>query len=54
MANIWHCWLQDIDWETVIVDEAHRLKNTGAASRVAVQNLNIQWLLLLTGTLQPS
>ncbi len=40
---------QDIDWETVIIDEAHRLKNTTSDTRAAVAGMNIQWLLLLTG-----
>ncbi|KAL0045080.1 hypothetical protein WJX82_007731 [Trebouxia sp. C0006] len=41
---------QDIDWETVIIDEAHRLKNTTSDTRAAVAGMTIQWLLLLTGT----
>jgi len=40
---------QDIDWETVIIDEAHRLKNTTSDTRAAVAGMTIQWLLLLTG-----
>ena len=40
---------QDIAWETVIIDEAHRLKNTTSDTRAAVAGMPIQWLLLLTG-----
>ena len=40
---------QDIPWETVIIDEAHRLKNTTSDTRAAVAGMDIQWLLLLTG-----
>ena len=40
---------QDIHWETVIIDEAHRLKNTTSDTRAAVAGMSIQWLLLLTG-----
>ena len=40
---------QDIGWETVIIDEAHRLKNTASDTRAAVAGMTIQWLLLLTG-----
>lgn len=42
---------QDIGWETVIIDEAHRLKNTASDTRAAVAGMTIQWLLLLTGQL---
>ncbi|KAL3151223.1 hypothetical protein ABBQ38_013064 [Trebouxia sp. C0009 RCD-2024] len=41
---------QGITWETVIIDEAHRLKNTTSDTRAAVAGMSIQWLLLLTGT----
>lgn len=40
---------QDIPWETVIIDEAHRLKNMTSDTRAAVAGMDIQWLLLLTG-----
>ena len=40
---------QDVAWETVIIDEAHRLKNTTSDTRAAVAGMPIQWLLLLTG-----
>ena len=40
---------QDIEWETVIIDEAHRLKNTTSDTRAAVAGMSIRWLLLLTG-----
>lgn len=40
---------QDIHWETVIIDEAHRLKNTTSDTRAAVAGMDMQWLLLLTG-----
>lgn len=39
-----------IQWETVIIDEAHRMKTVGSSTRTAIANLSIDWLLLLTGT----
>ena len=42
--------VQAIGWETVIIDEAHRLKNTASDTRNAVMDLPFGWLLLLTGT----
>ena len=39
-----------IQWETVIIDEAHRMKSVGSSTRTAIANLTIDWLLLLTGT----
>ena len=44
---------QGITWETVIIDEAHRLKNTTSDTRAAVAGMPIQWLLLLTGQHHP-
>ncbi|KAK9835518.1 hypothetical protein WJX74_002180 [Apatococcus lobatus] len=41
---------QAITWEVVIVDEAHRLKSTVAATRDAIHNCNKHFTLLLTGT----
>lgn len=41
---------QEIYFDSVIIDEAHRLKSTGSATRQAVQGLHVEWLLLLTGT----
>lgn len=40
---------QAIPWETVIIDEAHRMKSTGSSTRAAVVGMDISWLLLLTG-----
>ncbi|GMH41988.1 hypothetical protein BSKO_09907 [Bryopsis sp. KO-2023] len=39
-----------ITWESVIVDEAHRLKGLNSLSRNLVVGLRVKWLLLLTGT----
>lgn len=40
---------QSLEWETVIIDEAHRMKSTGSSTRSVIASMNIQWLLLLTG-----
>ncbi len=40
---------QSIAWETVIVDEAHRMKSTGSSTRQVLTEMHIEWLLLLTG-----
>ncbi len=40
---------QGIVWETVIIDEAHRMKSTGSSTRSVIANMPIGWLLLLTG-----
>ena len=40
---------QGIAWETVIIDEAHRMKSTGSSTRAAIASMPFQWLLLLTG-----
>jgi SNF2 family DNA or RNA helicase len=40
---------QDINWRTVIIDEAHRMKSTGSSTRAAIQAMHTDWLLLLTG-----
>jgi superfamily II DNA or RNA helicase len=39
-----------ISWESVIIDEAHRMKTVGSSTRGAIADLDIGWLLLLTGT----
>lgn len=36
-------------WQAVIIDEAHRLKSTTSATRQVVVNIDLKWLLLLTG-----
>lgn len=41
---------QSIVWETVIIDEAHRMKSIHGATRAAVAEMTMEWLLLLTGT----
>ena len=39
-----------IYWTTVIIDEAHRMKTVGSSTRTAIADLDMGWLLLLTGT----
>jgi superfamily II DNA or RNA helicase len=39
-----------IYWESVIIDEAHRMKTVGSSTRSAIAELDKGWLLLLTGT----
>lgn len=41
--------MQGIGWETVIIDEAHRMKSTGSSTRTVIAGMDITWLLLLTG-----
>ncbi|KAK9815748.1 hypothetical protein WJX72_008847 [[Myrmecia] bisecta] len=41
---------ESITWATVIIDEAHRMKSTTAATRQVIDRMDITWLLLLTGT----
>jgi SNF2 family DNA or RNA helicase len=36
--------------QALIVDEAHRLKNTKSSTRQALQDLSVRWLLMLSGT----
>ncbi len=38
-------------WESVIIDEAHRLKSLTSITRGVIQSMSIKWLLLLTGAL---
>lgn len=40
---------QSIDWATVVIDEAHRMKSTNSATRKVIAEMSIDWLLLLTG-----
>jgi hypothetical protein len=47
-AWLWS-FLQGIFWRTVIIDEAHRMKSTASSTRAVIANMDIQWLLLLTG-----
>lgn len=35
--------------QAVVIDEAHRMKSTTAATRAVVQAMDKQWMLLLTG-----
>lgn len=42
---------RSVQWTTVIVDEAHRLKMVNSQARKAILSLSMQWLLLLTGPL---
>lgn len=41
---------RSIEWETVIIDEAHRMKSKTSSTREVISSLDIRWLLLLTGT----
>lgn len=41
---------QSISWETMIIDEAHRMKGTKGATRTCIAGIECQWILLLTGT----
>jgi SNF2 family DNA or RNA helicase len=36
-------------FDTVVVDEAHRLKSTGSSTRAAIEDVPTEWTLLLTG-----
>jgi len=42
--------LQSIDWEVLVVDEAHRLKNNQSKFFRVLSSYNLQYKLLLTGT----
>ncbi len=42
--------IQKIPWDLVIVDEAHRLKNSATQNHKLVQGLKTKYLLLLTAT----
>lgn len=44
-----HAPAQDIAWASVVVDEAHRMKSSGSATRGVLAALSLDWLLLLTG-----
>ncbi|MGP6159176.1 MAG: DEAD/DEAH box helicase [Vulcanimicrobiaceae bacterium] len=46
----WRNATEKIDWDLVIVDEAHRLKNPRSASAQLVKSLRARRLLLLTAT----
>ena len=39
-----------IRWESVVIDEAHRMKTVGSSTRAVISSLDMNWLLLLTGT----
>ena len=41
---------QSIPWETLIIDEAHRMKGTTSSTRNAIVDCTYGWLLLLSGT----
>lgn len=43
-------FFQSIEWETMIIDEAHRMKGTKGATRTIIADIPCQWILLLTGT----
>ena len=43
--------LERIQWDTLIIDEAHRLKGRTSTIRGALMQLGIDWKLLLTGAL---
>ncbi|KXZ48712.1 hypothetical protein GPECTOR_26g615 [Gonium pectorale] len=42
--------LRSIPWCAAVFDEAHRLKGINSSTRATVLELDIDWLLLLTGT----
>ncbi|GLI59359.1 hypothetical protein VaNZ11_001224 [Volvox africanus] len=42
--------LRNLSWAAVIFDEAHRLKGINSSIRSAVEELEMDWMLLLTGT----
>ena len=42
--------LGSVDWQVLVVDEAHRLKNNQSKFFRILQNYNINYKLLLTGT----
>ncbi|KAG2496454.1 hypothetical protein HYH03_005678 [Edaphochlamys debaryana] len=42
--------LRSVPWAAAVFDEAHRLKGLTSSTRAAVEEMNIEWLLLLTGT----
>ena len=42
--------LGSVDWSVLVVDEAHRLKNNQSKFFRILQNYNINYKLLLTGT----
>ncbi|MBC5798878.1 MAG: DEAD/DEAH box helicase [Candidatus Eremiobacteraeota bacterium] len=46
----WQATIGAIDWDLVIADEAHRLKNPKSASATLVKSLRTRRLLLLTAT----
>ncbi|KAG2455048.1 hypothetical protein HYH02_000873 [Chlamydomonas schloesseri] len=41
---------KSIPWAAAVFDEAHKLKGINSSTRATVQELDIRWLLLLTGT----
>lgn len=43
-------FFQSIEWETMVIDEAHRMKGTKGATRTCIAGIPCQWMLLLTGT----
>lgn len=42
--------LRSVAWSSVVVDEAHKLKNANSKSRIIVDSLEYEHLALLTGT----
>ena len=41
---------KSIAFETVVIDEAHRMKTVTAQTRQVIDGLSMKWLLLLTGS----
>ncbi|KAG2440284.1 hypothetical protein HXX76_004395 [Chlamydomonas incerta] len=41
---------KSIPWAAAVFDEAHKLKGLNSSTRATVEELDIRWLLLLTGT----
>jgi superfamily II DNA or RNA helicase len=42
--------LKEIDWGTLVLDEAQNIKNSASKTAAAVRSLSAQWKLALTGT----
>lgn len=48
LADVHH--LRDLQWEQLIVDEGHKLKNQSTKLSLALQELQVDRRILLTGT----
>lgn len=43
-------FLKQIEWAAMVIDEAHRLKNSATQVRASLNDLNVDFTVLLTGT----